>query len=84
MENIMNAVTDAFENSDDFFCDPKMKENVKILSEYMSSGYWLSDYEKHERGELPKRLKCGVLSQDTLYDLLCDIEERKRKMDRLI
>ena len=50
--------------------------DLKILAEYYDSGLWLSDYEADERGEIPKDLKRGVLSQDGLYDLLCSFREK--------
>ena len=50
-------------------------EDLVVLEAYYTSGLWLSDYEADERGELPKNLKRGVLSQDGLYDLLSDTEE---------
>ena len=40
------------------------------LIAYYESGQWLRDYEADERGELPRDLKRGVLSQDGLWDLL--------------
>ena len=40
------------------------------LREYYENGQWLRDYEADERGELPRELKRGVLSQDGLWDLL--------------
>ena len=40
------------------------------LVEYYESGRWLKDYEADERGELPRDLKRGVLSQDGLWELL--------------
>ena len=40
------------------------------LREYYESGQWLQDYEADERGELPRDLKRGVLSQDGLWELL--------------
>ena len=40
------------------------------LVDYYESGRWLKDYEADERGELPRDLKRGVLSQDGLWDLL--------------
>lgn len=43
----------------------------------MESGQWLLDYEAEERGELPKNLKRGVLSQDALYNLLEEIRQKK-------
>ena len=40
------------------------------LIAYYESGQWLQDYEADERGELPRNLKRGVLSQDGLWELL--------------
>ena len=47
--------------------DPELKV---LLAGYMESGLWLSDYMADERGELPRDLKRGVLSEDGLYNLL--------------
>ncbi len=46
---------------------------LSALIDYQESGQWLKDYEADERGELPRKLKRGVLSQDGLYDLLSSI-----------
>ena len=56
----------------------KMEACYDALREYMDSGLWLSDYEADERGELPADMKRGVLSQDGVYDLLCNIENIMR------
>ena len=47
---------------------------ICTLADYQSSGLWLSDYAADENSELPKDLKRGVLSQDGLYNLLCENE----------
>lgn len=52
-------------------------EDLRALTEYYDSGLWLSDYEADERGELPAELKRGVLSQDGVYNLLCEIENKR-------
>lgn len=60
-----------------------MKENAEVqakitaLENYQESGQWMKDYECDERGELPYDLKRGVLSEDMLYNLLCDVREWK-------
>ena len=54
--------------------DESMKEKVQELIAYYESGLWLQDYESDERGELPRELKRGVLSEDGLYNLLSDIK----------
>ena len=60
--------------------DKELRSKIAVLTEYMHSGQWLFDYECDERGELPKDLKRGVLSQDALYNLLSEIEKGKVTM----
>lgn len=48
----------------------RVRKDLATLAEYQESKLWQEDYEADERGELPKDLKRGVLSQDALYDLL--------------
>ena len=49
-------------------------DSYHILKEYMDSKLWLNDYEFDETHHL--NIKCGVLSQDGLYNLLCEIENQ--------
>ena len=49
------------------------KENIAILEAYLA-GEWKDDYEADERGEISKSVARDVLGQDTLYNLLEDIE----------
>lgn len=51
---------------------PELRDHVNTLSEYMDSGQWKEDFEADERGELPRNLPRGVLSEDGLYNLLRD------------
>lgn len=50
---------------------------LRTLTRYMDSGLWLKDYEADERGELPQDMKRGVLSEDGLYNLICDAEKNQ-------
>ena len=43
------------------------------LTAYYDGGQWLKDYQLDEQGELPGGLKRGVLSEDGVYNLLCDV-----------
>ena len=52
----------------------------KELSDYYGSNRWMSDFEADEAGKLPKDLKRGVLSEDTVYDLITDNRELVSKM----
>lgn len=57
--------------------DAAIREKIRELTLYYQNGQWLRDYDCDARGELPADLKRGVLSQDALYDLLCEIGEQK-------
>lgn len=79
MEQYMDEVAQALKNNpEEINNSDELRKKVEILAEYMDSGQWLTDYEADERGELPANLKRGVLSQDGLYNLICEIEERER------
>ena len=65
----MESIVERIQRMEAHF-DRAEPEDLAILAEYYDSGLWLSDYEADERGEIPKNLKRGVLSQDGLYDLL--------------
>ena len=51
---------------------------IRELTAYMDGGQWLRDYAADERGALPADLKRGVLSEDGLYNLLTELEEKDR------
>ena len=55
--------------------DASIREKLEELIVYYEGGLWMQDYECDERGELPKDLKKGVLSEDGLYNLLTDVDE---------
>ena len=51
-----------------------LQDKLNALKSYYQNGLWLQDYESDERGELPRGLKRGVLSQDALYNFLSDLD----------
>lgn len=55
--------------------DVRLQELICTLREYYENGQWLRDYQSDERGELPAEIKRGVLAQDTLYNLFCDLDQ---------
>ena len=82
MEQYMDDVSEVLKN-----CPESIKENKEIrlkiteLENYQKSGQWFLDYECDERGELPIGLKRGILSEDMLYNLLCDVRVWKEKIE---
>ncbi len=73
MESYMDELLTAMEaipNPDTLLNDEALAYKLSTLTDYIEHGQWLSDYESDERGELPKDLKRGVLSEDALFNLL--------------
>ena len=57
------------------------RETMDELSDYMVSGTWMKDFELDGEGGLPAGLKRGVLSEDSLYDLLCEIDTLQKRLE---
>lgn len=75
MERYFDAVSEAWrEKPDTLRTDESLREMLLELTAYSDSGQWLADYQCDERGELPADLKRGVLSEDGLYNLLCETD----------
>ena len=57
--------------------DRALEERVipQELTDYYFGGQWLLDYQADERGELPKELKRGVLSEDGVWNLIAELEQ---------
>lgn len=75
MEGIFDTLLAALAEGKNIAGDTELREKYKILLDYYGNGRWLSDYERDERGELPKGLKRGVLSEDGVYDLISALEK---------
>ena len=76
MESIFDQVLNALKDKPEFCNESSIRESAHRLIDYYESGQWLQDYEADERGELPADLKRGVLSQDGIYNMLCEIDQR--------
>lgn len=87
MEQIFDSLTALYEEGKLCLTDyPQHREYLYTLIRYYESPLWKQDYEADERGELPKDLKRGVLSQDGLYDFFTELQpllgERKDSYDQ--
>lgn len=49
-----------------------IQEMIGKLSRYYGSAEWFSDFDDSNSGKLPDGIKCGVLSEDSIYDLLAE------------
>ncbi|MBQ9241666.1 MAG: DUF4298 domain-containing protein [Proteobacteria bacterium] len=59
------------------------QDQLAELSSYYGSQDYHHDLVMDENGQLPSDLKRGVLSQDTVYDLLIDLHELANEMHRV-
>ena len=57
--------------------DEMLHYMIHHLSMYYSSKQWIKDYDDYSLGLFPKDLRCGVLSQDAIYDLLDEYKNYK-------
>ena len=77
MELYFDSVKSAVDiNPKDVFENKIISEMYYKLIDYYENGQWLKDYEYDERGKLPTDLKRGVLSQDAVYNLLAEINNK--------
>lgn len=66
---VLAALEEAVDEYKDF------KSELDALKDYMDSGQWKEDFEADEAGLVPADLKRGVLSEDSLYNLLHDADQ---------
>lgn len=84
LEKIFDEVTEEFKNNPSSLENESFLRKVSLLTQYMESGQWLRDFELDDKGELPKELKRGILSEDALYNLICDIDLAKKKKESFL
>jgi len=81
MEKIYDRVIQmqrAFDNVAEEY--KQIQADVKRLEAYYTGLQWKADFEMDERGEIPRDIKRGVLSEDGINDVL---ERNKEIMDML-
>lgn len=59
----VNELLDEFE---------KGQSDYQELRDYYYSEKFQEDFEKSNKGELPEDLKCGVLSEDAIFNIIVD------------
>lgn len=61
----------------------QQKPQLEALKAYYQSPQWLADLDDDRAGRLPKTLRRGVLSEDAVYDLLCDVGQMRQRLQRV-
>ena len=71
----MDALEKKIEEYKEFQCE------IQKLEAYYTSQQWKDDFAMDENGELPEKLKRGILSEDGIYNLLERNRELMERMD---
>ena len=53
-------------------------DDLRALETYYEGPLWRLDFESDEAGQIPDRVKRGVLSEDAIYDILNEYQEMLR------
>ena len=80
MEYLLDEITEGLRLEQEggvVFDFGQWKEKIHELTAYYESGLWMQDYRRDEQGYFPVDLKRGVLSEDAVYDLLTELDERR-------
>ena len=59
------------------------KKNLQLLKKYYGSNNWFKDKELYEKGLISK-VKAGVLSEDTVWNMLEDLDKMIEEMKTIV
>ena len=60
----------------------KIKPKLQKLDEYYGSTNWFKDIEEYDKNEI--NIKAGVLSEDAVWNMNCDLDELLREVHKKI
>lgn len=59
-------------------------ESIETIDDYLVSDEWQQDFNDSEAGHLPKDLKCGVLSEDGIWNVIDTNRELQAQMLEIV
>ena len=59
-------------------------ESIETIDDYLVSDEWQQDFDDSEAGRLPKDLKCGVLSEDGIWNVVDTSRELNCQMLEIV
>ena len=62
----------------------EVQDALRLLSDYYGSDEWKHDFAADSAGLLPHDLKRGVLSEDSVWNLLEDVRDLKERMREMV
>lgn len=59
-------------------------ESIEIIDDYLATDDWEQDFADSEAGRLPTDLKCGVLSEDGIWNVIDTNRELQAQMLEIV
>lgn len=59
-------------------------ESIEAIDDYLASDEWEQDFDDSEAGRLPADLKCGVLSEDGIWNVIDTNRELQAQMLEIV
>lgn len=85
MEEHLNKASQAVKAlSDALDLYAEAMESIETIDDYLVSDEWQKDFDDSEAGRLPKDLKCGVLSEDGIWNVIDTSRELNCQMLELV
>ena len=83
-EERLDSITKSVKNLKDALEEFKaQKRNLSFIERYYGSNNWFKDKGAYESKKIPP-IKAGVLSEDTVWDLLVSIDELMHEMTLVV
>ena len=80
LDNILSSINGLEEALKEF---KRNEKNLQLLKKYYGSNNWFKDKESYEKGLISK-VKAGVLSEDTVWNMLEDIDNLIEEMRSIV
>lgn len=85
MEEHLNKASQAVKAlSDALDLYAEAMESIETIDDYLVSDEWQQDFDDSEAGRLSKDLKCGVLSEDGIWNVIDTSRELNCQMLELV
>ena len=81
MEGILNRATQKMDALERKIAEyEEFQAEIQKLEAYYTSQQWKDDFAMDEKGELPEKLRRGILSEDGIYNMLERNKELKERI----
>lgn len=84
MEKILNEQNDLLNKIEKLLDEFESKQDdFSELIKYYSSREWMQDHDLMIEGKIPQNVRCGVLTEDAVYNMLGDHLEKGKRLEEV-